>query len=116
MAKPLRNAPGVKEREDPRALEYFHHSLGHMLSLVGTTTVDVGNIVAGAIGTFTVTVTGARADQQQTVQVAGPSTMNTGLVLWGYVSADDTVTVVLYNRTGLAIDPASATYGVRVMP
>jgi hypothetical protein len=83
MAKPLRTAPSVKEREDPRALEYFNHSLSHMLSLVGSTTVDVGNIAAGAIGTFTVTVTGARADQQQTVQVAGPSIMNTGRVPWG---------------------------------
>jgi hypothetical protein len=116
MAKPLRSSPSVKEREDPRANEYFNNAIAHMLGLVGTTTVDVANINAGAIGTFTVTVTDARPDQQQTVQVAVPSTFNTGLVPWGYVSAKDTVTVVLYNRTGGAIDPPSATYGVRVMP
>jgi len=116
MAKPLRSSPSVKERDDPRANEYFNNATANFLGMVGTVTVDVGNILAGAIGTFTVTVTEARPDQQQTVQVAVPSTFNTGLVPWGYVSAKGVVTVVLYNRTGVAIDPPSAVYGVRVMP
>lgn len=116
MAKPLRSSPSVKEREDPRANEYFNNAIANCLGMVGKTTVDVGNIVAGGIGTFTVTVPDARPDQQHTVQVGVPSTFNTGLVPWGYVSANNTVTVVLYNRTGAGIDPPSATYGVRVMP
>lgn len=116
MAKPLRSSPSVKERDDPRANEYFNNAIAHFMGMVGTVTVDVGNIVAGGIGTFTVSVPGARPDKQQTVQVAVPSTFNTGLVPWGYVSAAGVVTGVLYNRTALAIDPPSATYGVRVMP
>ena len=116
MAKKLRPSPGVSEADDARAKEYFENDVEKFLSMVGSTTVDVANILAGAIGSFTVTVTGARPDMQQTVQVGLPSAINTGLIIWGNVTADDTVTVYLYNRTGGAIDPASATYGVRVMP
>ena len=116
MARPLRSSPSVKEREDPRANEYFNNAIARFLGMVGTRTIDVGNIAAGAIGSFTMTVPGCRADHQQTVQLGLPSAFNTGLVPWAYVSADDTVTVVFYNRTGAGIDPPSTTYGVRVMP
>lgn len=116
MAIPLRRPPGVKELEDPRAEEYFKQSAYGLLSLVGSTTVDVGNIAAGAIATVSITVPGARADMGQTVHVGLPSTVSTGLVPWGYVSADNTVSLILYNRTGAGIDPASATYTARVMP
>lgn len=116
MARPIRSSPSVKERDDPRANEYFNNAIAHFLGMVGTRTLDVGNISAGAVSTFTVTVPDARPDRQQTVQVGVPSTFNTGLVPWGYVSAADEVTVCLYNTTGGAIDPPSATYGVRVMP
>ena len=116
MAKAVRRPPAVAEAQQPRAREYFEQSVHDLLSKVGTTTTDVANIAAGAIGTVTITVKGARADEGQGVVVGLPSTFNTGLVPWGYVSADDTVTVVLYNRTGGGIDPPSATYTARVMP
>ena len=116
MARVLRSSPGVTEGDDPRSREYFENDVGKFLSMVGRTTVDVGNIVAGAIGTVTVTVAGARPDAQQTVQVGLPSAVNTGLVVWGNVTAKNVVTVYLYNRTGVAIDPPSAVYAVRVMP
>lgn len=116
MAKRIRQAPSISENKDPRALEYFHNDLEKFLSLVGETTVNVGSIAAGAIGTVTITVKGCLANKQQTVQIGLPSAVNTGLVPWAYVSADDTVTLVLYNRTGSPIDPPNATYGARVMP
>lgn len=116
MAKKIRQAQSISENKDFRAPEYFLNEVEKFLSLVGTRTIDVGSIASGAIGTFTITVKGCLADKQQTVQLGLPSAFNTGLVPWAYVSADDTVTVVLYNRTGGAIDPVSATYGVRVMP
>jgi hypothetical protein len=116
MAKALRRPPSVAEADQFRAREYFDKALYDLLSLVGTTTVDVGSIAAGGIGTFTVSVDGAKANAGQGVVVGVPSAFNTGLVPWGYVSADGVVTVVLYNRTGSAIDPASASYSVRVMP
>lgn len=116
MARRLTAPPGVSDAKNFRAREAFDKSLEDILKLVGSTVVDVGSIAAGAIGTVTVTVTGARADMGMTVQVGLPSTISTGLVPWANVTADDTVTVYLYNRTGSAIDPAGDTYYVRVMP
>jgi hypothetical protein len=116
MAVPLIVPPGVSDLKNFRALESWHQAVQAMLKLTGSRTIDVGSIASGATGSLTVTVTGARADVGQTVQVGLPSTVNTGLVPWGTITADDVVTVYLYNRTGSPIDPASATYHVRVMP
>lgn len=116
MARRIRRAPGVSESKDFRARESFDQAVEDILKLVGTRTYDVPSIAAGATATLTITVTGCRADEGQTVQIGFPSTMSTSLVPWAYVSADDTVTIVLYNPTGSAIDMASATYTVRVMP
>ncbi len=116
MALVLRTPPGVAEADDPRALEYFHRALHDMLRLIGTTTVDMGSISAGGIATFTITVTGARVGQNQTVQVTPPAAIEAGLVWAGYVSSNDVVTVRVHNTTGGAVNPASATWGCRVMP
>ena len=115
MAVPLIAPPGVSDLKNFRALESWHQAVHAMLKLTGSRTIDVGSIAAGATGSLTVTVTGARADAGQTVQVGLPSAIDTGLVPWGTITADDVVTVYLYNRTGSPIDPASATYYVRVM-
>ena len=116
MAKRLRRAPAVSERNDFRARELFDLEIEEQLKLVGTRTIDVPSIASGAIETFTITVSGCKADQGQTVQVGLPSGFNTNLTPYGFVSADDTVTVALQNWTGGAIDPGSATYTARVMP
>lgn len=116
MAIPLRKPPGVEDDKNFRALEAFHHELYQHLKLVGTTTVDVGSISAGAVATFTITVTGCKADQQQSVHLAPPSAIESGLVWVGFVSADGVVTVRLLNTTGSPIDPAEATWGARVQP
>lgn len=116
MAKRVRKAPSVSERSDFRAREAFDQDVEAILALVGTRTYNVPSIASGGTQTFTISVSGCRADQGQTVQVGLPSTFSTSLVLYGFVSADDTVTVVLYNPTGGAIDPAEATYAARVMP
>lgn len=116
MATPLIPPPGVSDLKNFRALESWHQAVYAMLKMTGSRTLDVGSIAAGATGSFTVTVTGARANVGQTVQIGLPSTVDTGLVPWGNITGDDVVTVYLYNRTGSPIDPASATYYVRVMP
>ena len=116
MAVPLSAPPGVSDFRNFRALESWHQAVYALLRLTGSHTLDVGSIAAGATGSFTVTVTGARADAGQTVQIGLPSAIDTGLVVWGTITADDVVTVYLYNRTGSPIDPSSATYYVRVMP
>ena len=116
MAVRLIAPPGVSDLKNFRARESFDQAVEAQLKLVGSVTVDVANIAAGATATFTVPVSGAMADRGQTVQVGVPSTFNTGLIPWGYVSDDSVVTVVLFNGTAGGINPASAVYTVRVMP
>ena len=80
--------------------------------LIGSTIWDPASIASGATATTTVTVTGA---------VLGDFVDNisfnrslSGLTLSGYVSASNTVTVVLSNNTGGSVDLSSGTLSVRV--
>ena len=82
------------------------------LALVGSASIDFASISAGAVGTQSVTVTGAKTGD--VVALGPPSGINANLIWSGYVSAADTVTIRLYNPTGGAIDPASATWKVVV--
>ena len=116
MAVRLVAPPGVSDSKNFRAREAFDQAVEAQGKLVGSVTVDVGSIAAQGKATFTITVSGAKADQGQTVQVGVPSTFNTGLVPWGFVSADNVVTVVLANPTTGAIDPPNSSYEVRVVP
>ena len=87
MAVRLIAPPGVSDAKNFRTREAFDQAIEAQLKMVGSVTVDVPNIAAGAMVSFTVSVSGAMADRGQTVQVGVPSTFNTGLVPWGYVSA-----------------------------
>lgn len=111
-----RRPPGPADIQDFRARERFDEDTFRCLSLVGKVQVNVGNITAGTVATFTIPVNGAVADQQQTVVVTPPSAIESDLVWCGYVSADDEVTVRLYNPTGGGINPADALWGARVFP
>lgn len=116
MALIHRKPPSVSEKDDFRAREHFDEQTYQCLRLVGTVTVDVGSIAAGAVATFTITVAGAKTGQGHTVALAPPSGIEAGLVWCGLVSAEDTVTVRVHNTTGAPIDPASAEWGCRVFP
>jgi hypothetical protein len=76
-----------------------------------TTTWDPPNVVAGASTTTTVTVTGATLGDFVAVSF---SLSLSGLVLTAYVSAVNTVTVVLSNPTGSPVDLSSGTLAVTV--
>lgn len=116
MARRIRQPPAVSEKADPRAPEYFARDIEDLLKLVGERTLDVGSIAAGSVATFSVTVAGCRPDRGQTVQLGLPAAFSTGLIPYGFVSAADSVMIVLRNSTGSAIDPPNAVYSVRVMP
>ena len=116
MAVRLVAPPGVSDIKNFRARESFDQAIEAQLKLVGTVTVNVGNIAAGATGSFTVPVGGAMAGKGHTVQVGVSATFNPGLIPWGYVSANGVVTVIVFNSTAGAIDPPNDTYFVRVMP
>ena len=74
--------------------------------LSGEATYDPPNLGAGATTTTTVTVSGATLGWDAS---AAFSLSLSGLVMTAYVSATDTVTVVLFNPTAGAIDLASGT-------
>lgn len=79
--------------------------------LTGSKTHDFASVADGAQATTTVTVTGAALGDfcQATVGVS-----QAGVILHAYVSAADTVTVVLQNESGGAVDLASTTLRVLV--
>lgn len=118
MAKPVRKPPSPSDSKDPRATEYFFADLYEQHRMVGSRTYDLPSISGGAQATFDITVAGALPDKQMTVDGPSlPSTWNTGLTIDdAYISAADTVTVVVRNKTGGSIDMGSATYSVRVRP
>ena len=111
-----RKPPGPSEEKDFRARERFDQDTYHLLRLAGTVQIDVPNITAGSIATFTIPVMGAKADEQQAVVLAPPSAIEAGLMWTGFVSADDVVTVRLHNTTGGGVNPADALWGARVFP
>lgn len=82
------------------------------LILTGSATYDAPSIAAGASATTSVTVTGAALGDMVTGISLGIDAA--GLDLSGYVSAANTVTVILRNSTASAVDLASTTLSVRV--
>lgn len=75
--------------------------------LVGTKTHDFASVADGARATTTLTVTGAELGDFVVAVSLGVD--QAGVILDGYVSAADTVTVTLHNETGGAVDLASTT-------
>ena len=113
MARRLPSPPEPL-REEVRELDEWRNELYRQFELIGTVTGTPGLIGAGAVGTLAVTVTGCRTGKAQTVLVGAPSGIDTGLVWCGVISADNTVTIRIYNSTGGGITPASAEWTARV--
>lgn len=76
-------------------------------------TWNPGNLASGAQTTTTVTLTGVKIAEANTVTVGFNKDLQ-AMRLTGYVSADDTVAVVLRNDTGGAIDLAEGSLTVGV--
>lgn len=73
---------------------------------------DFGSIAAGATSNLDVTVLGARAGDFIEVQPVG--SMEVGLDYYALVASDNTVRMVVTNRTAAAIDPANRNYRFRI--
>ncbi|PLK27034.1 hypothetical protein [Novosphingobium sp. TH158] len=78
----------------------------------GSATYDAPELAAGATASTTVTVTGAALGDAVTAVTL--DTNAGGLIVTGYVSAANTVTVVLYNPTAAAVNLPSANLSVQV--
>ena len=87
---------------------------------------DVNPVILEATATIDFTSISAQTSQDQTVTVPGaavgdiavvsdPSAINAGLTWAAFVSATDTVKVRLSNVTVGSIDPASASFTVKVL-
>lgn len=85
---------------------------GSQVALTATAALDFASIAAGAVGTLTMTVTGAATGDM--VIVAPPGNITAGLVWCAFVSSANTVTIRLINGTASAIDPASASWKASV--
>lgn len=83
---------------------------GLLQRLIGSKTYDPGSIAAAGTTTTTVTVSGATLGD---AFLPSFSLSLAGLQMTAYVSAADTVTVVLFNPTAGAVDLASGTLTVR---
>jgi hypothetical protein len=79
--------------------------------LIGSATIDPGNLADGAGETDTITVTGAALGDF--VQIAAPYDL-LGITVTGWVSGADTVSLRIQNESGGALDLASGTWRARV--
>lgn len=82
-------------------------ALGTGTFLTGSKTHDFADVADGAKATTTVTVTGAALGDFVVAVSVGVD--QAGVLLTGYVSAANTVTVDLHNETGGAVNLASTT-------
>lgn len=107
-------APAQYERADfARLLRMIDQEFTRLTQFAGTVTWNPGNIANGASDTVSVTVPGADVNVLASVRVFAPYTLS-GLQASGYVSANDTVTITLYNNTGGAVNLGSGVWGVVV--
>lgn len=97
---------------DPRELESFMEEVYRILSKVGERTLDLPGLASGDVGLFTIDVPGAKPGM--TVDIGAPALLDNGLLWCGSVSADDVVTIRVYNPTGASIDAVEGTWTVRV--
>lgn len=88
---------------------YYHLTL----ALSGNKTHDFASVASLNTQTTTLTVTGAVVGDS--VIVTPSTALEAGLIIYGYVSAADTVTIVASNASAGAIDPVSRTYYVSVL-
>lgn len=94
-------------------LRLVDYELKRLTTYAGEVTWDPGSIANAASATTTASVPGAVAGARASVRVFPPYTLS-GMTADGYVSADDTVTIVLSNLTGGAVDLGSGLWGVSV--
>ncbi len=113
-------APRKGSEQDPRVFALWQNQVLTALRALkidgirtATVTIDFGSIGAQAQMTSAQTVVGARTGAAVFVTtVAAPTS---GVVLDGYVSATDEVTVRASNLTANPVDPASANYVIAVL-
>lgn len=93
----------------------FFRDVYAFLSMDTTATLNFPSIAAATVAVLTVTIRGATPGPNSLVLLGPPSTIEAGLIWSGFVSANDTVSIRLFNGTAGAIDPAAASWRVAVL-
>lgn len=109
------SSPSERMRIDSAGAISFNSGSGLKRLLSATKVIDFGSIAAGASASDTITVTGATTGDAVNITVASANAAFDKLIIRGYVSATNTVTVSLFNPTGSAIDPPSVSFRATVM-
>lgn len=106
--------PSPYDKFEDETWRGFFRDVYAFLSMDTTATLDFPSINAGAVAVLTVTIRGATPGPASLVLLGPPSTIEAGLMWSGFVSANDTVSIRLFNGTAGAINPASASWRVAV--
>lgn len=93
---------GIQDRENTR-----------LTSFAGVVSWNPPDTADGDNASTTVTVPGVVANVLASVRVFAPYSLQ-GMIAGGYVSADDTVTIVVNNNTGAPVNLGTGTWGVVV--
>jgi len=96
-----------------RILRAIDAEFSRLTQFTATVTWNPASIPDGDAVTTTVTVKGVRAGIRAHVRVFPPYSLQ-GVMAGGYVSANDTVTILLNNNSGGAVDLGSGVWGVAV--
>jgi len=96
-----------------RILRAIDMEFARLTQFAATVTWNPASVADGDSVTTTVTVRGVRAGIRSCVRVFPPYSLQ-GLMAGGYVSADNTVTIILHNNSGGAVDLGSGVWGVAV--
>lgn len=96
-----------------RLARAINNELSRLTAFSGQVTWNPASVANGGSTTQTVSVPGVVANAPGSVRVFAPYSLQ-GLIAGGYVSANDTVTIVLANNSGGAVDLASGVWGVSV--
>lgn len=75
-------------------------------------TIDPASIASGRTVDVTVTLPDAR--ENDVITLGPPSTLEVGLIAFGFVSADGVVTIRLMNATAASLNPASGEWKIVV--
>jgi hypothetical protein len=113
MSLAILREPPANPSESPRDMLYFMNQLWNYFNLVSAQTVAPGTIDALTTYTTALDVPGAR--EGQTILIGAPAALQAGMLYWGTVTSSNVVTLSIYNSTTGALEPASATWNIRVI-
>jgi hypothetical protein len=85
---------------------------GAPVTRINSASVSLGTIVIGPNSSTDNVIAVSGVNPNDTVMVGGPASLNTGVGLYGFVSASGSITMRAFNTTGSSVTLAGAVYRV----